>query len=43
MTLIAAFDRCKHRVVRWNPKHFLAISRFLALKRLNGDECPSPG
>jgi hypothetical protein len=43
MTLIAAFDRSKHRVVRWNPKHFLAISRFLALKRLNGDECPSPG
>ena len=43
MTLIAAFDRCKRPLVRWDPKHFLAISRFLALKRLNGDECPSPG
>jgi hypothetical protein len=43
MTLIAAFVRCKHRVIRWDPKPFLAISRFLALKRLNGDERASPG
>jgi hypothetical protein len=43
MTLIAAFVRCKHRVIRWDLKPFLAISRFLALKRLNGDERASPG
>lgn len=43
MTLRAAVVRRKHRVIRWDTKHFLAISRFLALKRLNSEKRPSPG